>query len=116
MVKHGQVQWMWFVLVGAVLSLSAGGCININANASADGWSKKLDEKIDKSAAISTARDKAAAEGLNADKKKYKATATSSKEEEGAWWVQFDAIDPDITRPAKFSVYVDAKGKATLYK
>ena len=99
------------VLCAFFLSLS--GCVNVNANVDANGWSGKLSKKLDKTAATSTARDKASSEGFNP--KLYK-TNTVAAREEGSWWVYFDALDPDNTTPVHFRVYVDADGKATMYR
>jgi hypothetical protein len=100
------------VLSLASLALMAG-CFHANVDVDADGWARKLDDKMASSEAKSIACRRVRAEGLDEEHlDKYETKATR---QDNAWWVSFDAKRGQGGWPASFAVRVDENGKTTVY-
>jgi hypothetical protein len=103
------------VLAAATATLWTAGCFNSSpqVNVNASGWQERLDNKLDKTQAISTAKAKARDEGVNP--KDYAIAAEKVRDD---WFVYFDTIvrSNEAGWPAHFSVKVTPDGKAKLLK
>jgi len=102
------------MVVGAWISWPAG-CVNVNVDA--DSYVRRyagpyIGIQAEDAAAI--ARRRAKDEKINIEK--YTLTTRSS---DGGWWIMFDQIDGENKPrrwPVHFTIHVDSKGNATLYK